>query len=183
MPELVLFGIRLLAQASLGTNESRASTFLEQLEWTSLVVVGLPGAGAVEVPVIPERLPPLHRAGLGCDVAAGHLLAGQDGGEGHQLQYPLLLPAHQGLGVGQAGVIAHGVQRIEADTDPRLSQLEVGGVGHQDPGHLPDVLLSVVRQGAQLQISPSRWLRSTSCNFSDTFCIKSTMNCFWMFQV
>ena len=39
MPELVLYGIRLLAPASLGklsTNESRASTFLDQWEWTRL---------------------------------------------------------------------------------------------------------------------------------------------------
>ena len=39
MPEQVLYGIRLLAQASLGklsTNESRASTFLDQWEWTRL---------------------------------------------------------------------------------------------------------------------------------------------------
>ena len=39
MPELVLYGIRLLAPASLGklsTNEIRASTFLDQWEWTRL---------------------------------------------------------------------------------------------------------------------------------------------------
>ena len=41
MPELVLFAIRLLAQASLGklsTNERQASIFLDQREWTRLAV-------------------------------------------------------------------------------------------------------------------------------------------------
>ena len=42
MPELVLYGIRQLAPASLGklsTNESRAWTFLDQWEWSRLVLL------------------------------------------------------------------------------------------------------------------------------------------------
>ena len=42
MPELVLYGIRLVAQASLwklSTNESRGWTFLDQWEWTRLVLL------------------------------------------------------------------------------------------------------------------------------------------------
>ena len=107
----------------------------------------------MEVPVVPERAPPVQSGCLSCDVAAGHLLARQDRGQGHQLQPPVL-PPHRPR-VGQAGVVSHGVERIETDTDPSHSQLEAGGVRHQDPRHLPDVLLSVVRQGTQLQISVS----------------------------
>ena len=116
----------------------------------------------MEVPVVPERVPPLHSGGLSCDVATGHLLAGPDRGEGHQLQHPVL--HHHRPRVGQAGVVSHGVERIEAHTDPSHSQLEAGGVRHEDARHLPDVLLAVVRQRTQLKNISQSWLRF---NFSE----------------